>query len=252
MIPLESPVPEIGPPGSESGGRKRAHGNRTAARLRKHRMSHRSLPDTRLPSTPLGARAREPVCEDRMIPLESPVPEIGPPGRRAGGGNVLTGIGLRPGCDLSHRPYRIRPPLDSTSFKGGAGRSTALAATALHLAAAGERVAVLDADLDAPGVGTLLAGYDGAVASCGITDYLLEQRILGNPAGIDTEDYHHRYAPDGGRGAGEIVVCPAGRFDSRYMESSPESTTGSPRMAHRIPSLCSCSGSVRTSHQVGS
>ena len=104
------------------------------------------------------------------------------------------------------------------SFKGGAGRSTALAATALHLAAAGERVAVLDADLDAPGVGTLLAGYDGAVASCGITDYLLEQRILGNPTGIDTEDYHHRYAPDGGRGAGEIVVCPAGRFDSRYME----------------------------------
>ncbi len=47
-------VPEIGPPGSESGGRKRAHGNRTAARLRKHRMSHRSLPNTRLPSTLLG------------------------------------------------------------------------------------------------------------------------------------------------------------------------------------------------------
>ena len=51
MIPLESPVPEIGPPGSESGGRKRAHGNRSAARLRKHRMSHRPLPATRLPST---------------------------------------------------------------------------------------------------------------------------------------------------------------------------------------------------------
>ena len=32
MIPLESPVPEIGTPGSESGGRKRAHGVRTAAR----------------------------------------------------------------------------------------------------------------------------------------------------------------------------------------------------------------------------
>ena len=33
MIPLESPVlPEIGPPGSESGGRKRAYGSRTAAR----------------------------------------------------------------------------------------------------------------------------------------------------------------------------------------------------------------------------
>ena len=103
------------------------------------------------------------------------------------------------------------------SFKGGAGRSTALAAAALHLAAAGERVAVLDADLDAPGVGALLAGYDGAVASCGITDYLLEQRILANPAGIGTDDYHHRYAAEGGGGAGEIIVYPAGRFDRRYL-----------------------------------
>ena len=43
-------MPEIGPPGSESGGRKRAHGNRTAARLRKHRMSHR--PPYRLRASP--------------------------------------------------------------------------------------------------------------------------------------------------------------------------------------------------------
>ena len=51
MIPLESPVPEIGPPGSESGGRKRTHGTRPAARLRKRRISHRPLPATRLSST---------------------------------------------------------------------------------------------------------------------------------------------------------------------------------------------------------
>ena len=60
MIPLESPVPETGPPGSESGGRKRAHGNRTATRLRKHRMSHR--PPTGyappLDSTPLRLKPR--------------------------------------------------------------------------------------------------------------------------------------------------------------------------------------------------
>ena len=120
-------------------------------------------------------------------------------------------------------PWKLRakdaPPIALFySFKGGAGRSTALAATALHLAAAGERVAVVDADLDAPGVGTLLAGYDGAVASCGITDYLLEQRILGNPDGICTDDYHHRYAADKVVGEGEIVVYPAGRFDRRYLE----------------------------------
>ena len=113
------------------------------------------------------------------------------------------------------------------SFKGGAGRSTSLAATALHLASAGERVAVLDADLDAPGVGSLLAGYDSAVAACGITDYLLEQRILGEPGGIGTEDYHHRYAAGGG-GAGDILVYPAGRFDHRYVEKLARIDYGEP------------------------
>ena len=41
MIPLESPVPEIGTPGSESGGRKRAHGIPDCGPVRKRRMSHR-------------------------------------------------------------------------------------------------------------------------------------------------------------------------------------------------------------------
>ena len=51
MISLESSVPAIGTPGSETGGRKRAYGLRTAARPRKRRTSHRALPVTRLPST---------------------------------------------------------------------------------------------------------------------------------------------------------------------------------------------------------
>ena len=64
MIPLESPVPEIGTPGSESGGRKRAYGLRTAARLRKRRTSHRALPVTRLPST-LHESGRYPTVDGR-------------------------------------------------------------------------------------------------------------------------------------------------------------------------------------------
>ncbi len=60
MIPLESPVPAIGTPGSESGGRKRAYGLRTAARPRKRRTSHRALPVTRLPST-LHESGRDPT-----------------------------------------------------------------------------------------------------------------------------------------------------------------------------------------------
>ena len=52
-------MPEIGTPGSESGGRKRAYGLRTAARLRKRRTSHRvptgyapPLDSTRIVSVP--------------------------------------------------------------------------------------------------------------------------------------------------------------------------------------------------------
>ena len=52
MIPLESPVPEIGTPGSESGGRKRVHGSRPAARSAKAPdKPPPSLPATRLLST---------------------------------------------------------------------------------------------------------------------------------------------------------------------------------------------------------
>ena len=65
MIPLESPVPEIGPPGSESGGRKRTHGTRPAARLRKRRISHRPLPATRLSSTLLKVQSRPSKGRDR-------------------------------------------------------------------------------------------------------------------------------------------------------------------------------------------
>ena len=50
-VPLESPVPEIGTPGSESGERKRAHGPRIAARCESAGSATDALPATRLPST---------------------------------------------------------------------------------------------------------------------------------------------------------------------------------------------------------
>ena len=114
------------------------------------------------------------------------------------------------------------------SFKGGAGRSTALAAAALHLAAAGERVAVLDADLDAPGVGSLLAGRDGETASWGIVDYLLERRVADDGNALDIGDYHHRHVTDSSANNGEILVFPAGAFDGRYVEKLARIDYGSP------------------------
>lgn len=112
------------------------------------------------------------------------------------------------------------------SFKGGVGRSTALAAMALHLAASGERVVVLDADLDAPGVGSLLAAPDGATAPWGIVDYLLERGIRGNDNSLLTADYHHYYPADSI--AGEILVFPAGVFDEHYMDKLARIDYGAP------------------------
>ena len=67
------------------------------------------------------------------------------------------------------------------SFKGGVGRSTALAATASRLASNGDRVVVLDADLDAPGVASMLAGHGGATAPWG-----RYRASLRRPVGTDT------------------------------------------------------------------
>jgi hypothetical protein len=118
------------------------------------------------------------------------------------------------------------------SFKGGVGRSTALAATALQLAARGEHVVVLDADLDAPGVGSLLAGYDGATAAQGIVDYLLEQPILeaGNPKNQEPElqDYYHRLELSTGSGMGNVHVFPAGTFGARYVNKLGRLDYGAP------------------------
>lgn len=99
------------------------------------------------------------------------------------------------------------------SFKGGLGRSTALAAFAIQRARAGERVAVVDFDLDAPGVGTLLsADPQGTISPWGVVDYLLE-RPYGD---VPLADYHHGCARVSG--TGEIKVFPAGTLDEGYAD----------------------------------
>jgi hypothetical protein len=113
------------------------------------------------------------------------------------------------------RPNTKQPPIVVFySFKGGVGRSTALAAFAIHRAREGERVAVIDADLDAPGVGTLLAAdEEGTTARCGVADYLLE-RALGP---VEFRDYYHACRREKVTGKGEILVIPSGQVDERYL-----------------------------------
>ena len=111
-------------------------------------------------------------------------------------------------------PWKLRAKPDPAivlfySFKGGVGRSTALAATALHCASLGGRVVVLDADLDAPGVASLFGGHDGATAQWGIVDYLLERRVCRDME-HHSDDYYHRYADAGALVSEDIFVYPAG------------------------------------------
>jgi len=99
------------------------------------------------------------------------------------------------------------------SFKGGVGRSTALASFAIQRARAGERVAVLDFDLDAPGIGRLLSVDErGHISPWGIVDYLVER-----PHGdVPLEDYFHRCTRVSS--TGDVVVFPSGTLDESYAD----------------------------------
>lgn len=110
-------------------------------------------------------------------------------------------------------PLAGPPVIVFYSFKGGLGRSTLLASLAIQRSRAGERVCVLDFDLDSPGVGTLLsADSEGRTARWGIVDFLLER----SQPELPLQDYHHRC--DRVAGAGEIVVFPAGHLDEGYAD----------------------------------
>ena len=101
------------------------------------------------------------------------------------------------------------------SFKGGVGRTTALSSFAILRARRGERVAVLDLDLDAPGVGLLLGpGEISQPSPWGVVDYLLEAPLLEQ---VDLKDYYHVCAREALTGAGEILVFPSGRLESDYL-----------------------------------
>jgi len=115
-------------------------------------------------------------------------------------------------------PQREQTPpiLSFYSFKGGVGRTTALAAFSIQLARAGKKVCVVDLDLEAPGVGTLLRSPTGQ-AQYGVVDYLLESSI--GRGRVDIADYFHlcddpRIVGDGP----PIVVVPAGTLDDDYLE----------------------------------
>jgi hypothetical protein len=100
------------------------------------------------------------------------------------------------------------------SFKGGMGRSTVLALFALDRMRHDEHVVVLDLDIDAPGLGTILP--TDTPSSYGIVDYLLELPVFGQRPD-DLRDYYYTLDLPGIRSTGSVKVFPAGRLDSSYL-----------------------------------
>lgn len=105
------------------------------------------------------------------------------------------------------------PPIVSFhSFKGGVGRSTLLATYAIRLASepSAKRVAVVDLDLEAPGLGSLL----GATTERGVLDVLIDQLATGqiDLAGASIQ------AGLGNPMDQRLTVFPAGRLDDLYLQ----------------------------------
>lgn len=91
------------------------------------------------------------------------------------------------------------------SFKGGVGRTTALATVAWHLARAGHRVVCVDLDLESPGLHAVL----DVAPEAGVVDFLVAHQATGaaEPE-VVTATVH----------GVEIEVVRAGRVDRSYAE----------------------------------
>jgi cellulose biosynthesis protein BcsQ len=103
------------------------------------------------------------------------------------------------------------------SFKGGVGRTSALAATALTLARNGHRVAVVDLDLEAPGLATIFGeSVEDSSGVYGVIDYLLEKRVQGAEWKPTLESLTDDQLL-GDRGE-TLQLFPAGTVDENYLE----------------------------------
>ena len=99
------------------------------------------------------------------------------------------------------------------SYKGGVGRSLALVNVAHSLAIKGRKVFVLDFDLEAPGLDTMLEFQNPDANGKGIVEYISEYKQKGIPPKSLKE---YTRAVSLGQASGEMVLMPAGKKDSAY------------------------------------
>ncbi|HNN97718.1 MAG TPA: ParA family protein [Pseudomonadota bacterium] len=86
------------------------------------------------------------------------------------------------GADWLHGPAALAtspPRFVFASLKGGVGRTTALCVAAAELAQEGKNILVVDLDLEAPGIGSMLLP-EGGSPRYGAIDYLAESALYPN------------------------------------------------------------------------
>ncbi len=87
---------------------------------------------------------------------------------------------------MPHGRVTSPPRIAFYGLKGGVGRSTALAVTAADFAAAGKNVLVIDLDLEAPGLGSILL-RDDQQPDYGVLDWLAFESVGGNGSSFTNE-----------------------------------------------------------------
>jgi cellulose biosynthesis protein BcsQ len=114
--------------------------------------------------------------------------------------------------DQGHKPAVVT----FFSFKGGVGRTTALAATALTLARNGHRVAIVDLDLEAPGLSTVF--FKDNLVNFGVIDYLLEKKIQNSNWSLRNDILRINDPLLLGSSGEQIYLFTAGNVDNNYLE----------------------------------
>jgi MinD-like ATPase involved in chromosome partitioning or flagellar assembly len=104
-------------------------------------------------------------------------------------------------------------------FRGGAGRTVALAHIALMLAQRGLRVAVVDFDLEAPGLHTTL-GAEPPDEGKGIVALLRKTLTAPLDQRVDVTEHLQVVAPK--EGTGKVLLLPAGRVSRAYLAQIEE------------------------------
>ena len=113
------------------------------------------------------------------------------------------------------------------SYKGGVGRTTALAASALELVRRGHSLVLIDFDIEAPGLASLFfsdAKGEEYYNVKGVVDFILDSNVKKFDNEYDLDDYYINIVDSDiiGTQGGSLVIVPAGSISednaSNYIE----------------------------------